>query len=94
MVATLKSKRYVLNIPLTEAEQKDLEEQENFYNKVCNKVFGPLALIKSTTPQCSLDSNDMVLEQSSQINPRIQVQYLMATWQNDQNNFFLLYFCS
>jgi hypothetical protein len=30
-VATLKYKRYVLNIPLTEAEQKDLEEQENFF---------------------------------------------------------------
>jgi hypothetical protein len=33
-------------------------------------------------------------EQSSQINPEHKVQYLMATWQNDQNNFFLFYFCS
>jgi hypothetical protein len=74
-VATLKYKRDVLNIPLTAAEQKDLEEQENFYNKVCSDVFGPLALVKSTTPQGSLDSNDMVLEQPeqpSQTNPRTQ----------------------
>jgi hypothetical protein len=32
-VATLKYKRYVLNIPLTEAEQKDLEDQENLFKK-------------------------------------------------------------
>ena len=32
-VATLKYKRYVLNIPLTEAEQKDLKEQENLFKK-------------------------------------------------------------
>jgi hypothetical protein len=95
MVATLKYKRYVLNIPLTEAEQKDLEEQENLFNKVYNKVFGPLSLIKSTTPQYSLDSNDMVLqqpEQSSQINPRIQCPIFDGKLAKRPEYFFLIIF--